>query len=63
MWLFTKFGFFSVEKKESDRKDKLTPRARANRDLEVLIKSYLPSTNLKNLLPMVNILPKTERQA
>jgi len=41
MWLFTKFGFFSVVKKESDGADTLTIRARVKADLENLIKYYL----------------------
>ncbi len=41
MWLFTKFGFFSVVQKDGDRD--LTVRARVKEDLENLKDKYLPN--------------------
>jgi len=40
MWIFTKFGFFSVVKKDGD--DFLTVRSRVLGDLDNLKKLYLP---------------------
>lgn len=43
MWIFTKFGFFSiVEKPEDEKENTLTVRARVKTDLESLRDEYLP---------------------
>ena len=40
MWLFTRFGFFSIVRKPGD--DNLTVRARVAADLDALREQYLP---------------------
>lgn len=43
MWLFTKFGFFSIVQKDNDQDNILTIRSRTRGDLDRLRNHYLPS--------------------
>ncbi|QQQ15887.1 NUDIX domain-containing protein (plasmid) [Aeromonas media] len=43
MWLFTKFGFFSIVQKDHDQDNILTIRSRTRGDLDRLRNHYLPS--------------------
>lgn len=43
MWLFTKFGFFSIVQKDHDQRIILTIRSRTREDLDRLHNHYLPS--------------------
>ncbi|MGU5711888.1 NUDIX hydrolase [Aeromonas caviae] len=43
MWLFTKFGFFSIVQKDNDQENILTIRSRTKGDLDRLRNHYLPS--------------------